>query len=108
LAVLTVLSNVVAILSGFAVAVTIVDIPSQTFWDNLLEQAKPIDFITGMTKSLIFGLLIGLIACSNGMRVTGGAAGVGKATTQTVVQSIVCIVIADMIFTILFFALKLN
>lgn len=108
LAVLTVLSNVVAILSGFAVAVTIVDIPGQTFWDNLMEQAKPIDFITGMTKSLIFGLLIGLIACSNGMRVTGGAAGVGKATTQTVVQSIVCIVIADMIFTILFFALKLN
>lgn len=108
LAVLTVLSNVVAILSGFAVAVTVVDIPGQTFWDNLMEQAKPIDFITGMTKSLIFGLLIGLIACSNGMRVTGGAAGVGKATTQTVVQSIVCIVIADMIFTILFFALKLN
>jgi phospholipid/cholesterol/gamma-HCH transport system permease protein len=87
---------------------TVVDIPAQTFMDNLVSQAKPIDFITGMSKSLVFGMLIGLIACSNGLRVSGGAAGVGRATTQTVVQSIVCIVIADLIFTVLFFVLNLN
>jgi phospholipid/cholesterol/gamma-HCH transport system permease protein len=108
LIVLSIISNVVAIGAGFLIAITAVGIPGQTFVDNLLEQAKPIDFVTGMLKSVVFGLLVGLIACTNGLRVTGGAAGVGKATTQTVVQSIVCIVIADLIFTVLFFALGLN
>jgi len=55
-------------------------------------------------KGTIFGLLIGLIACNNGLRVTGGAAGVGAATTNTVVQSIVAIVVADLIFTGVFYA----
>jgi phospholipid/cholesterol/gamma-HCH transport system permease protein len=108
LAVLSVISNLTAIAAGYAIGVTVVGIPGQTFIDNLLQQAKTVDFLTGMVKSLVFGLLIGLIACTNGLRVSGGAAGVGKATTETVVQSIVCIVIADLIFTVLFFALNLN
>ncbi len=108
LIVLSVISNVVALAAGYGIAITVVGIPGQTFVDNLLEQAKPVDFITGMLKSVVFGLLIGLIACTNGLRVTGGAAGVGQATTKTVVQSIVCIVIADLIFTVVFFALRLN
>lgn len=108
LAVLTIISNVMAISAGYVIGVTVVGIPGQTFIDNLLQQAKSVDFLTGMVKSLVFGLLIGLIACNNGLRVTGGAAGVGKATTETVVQSIVCIVIADLIFTVIFFALNLN
>ena len=108
LAVLTVFSNLVAIACGYLSGVLVVDIPGQTFYDNLLAQTKTVDFITGMGKSLVFGLLIGVIACTNGLRVTGGAAGVGKATTETVVQSIVCIVIADLIFTVIFFALKLT
>jgi phospholipid/cholesterol/gamma-HCH transport system permease protein len=108
LGVLSIISNVMAIGAGYAVGVTVVGIPGQTFWDNLLQQAKTVDFVTGMVKSLVFGLLIGLIACTNGLRVSGGAAGVGKATTETVVQSVVCIVIADLIFTVIFFALNLN
>jgi phospholipid/cholesterol/gamma-HCH transport system permease protein len=60
------------------------------------------DFLTGIGKATVFGLLIGLISCSNGLRVTGGAAGVGNATTNTVVQSVVAIVIADLIFTYIF------
>lgn len=108
LAVLTVISNIMAISAGYMIGVTVVGIPGQTFYDNLLQQAKSVDFLTGMVKSVVFGLLIGLIACTNGLRVTGGAAGVGKATTETVVQSIVCIVIADLIFTVIFFALNLN
>jgi len=52
-------------------------------------------------------MLIGVIACTNGLKVTGGAAGVGNATTQTVVQCVVAIVIADLVFTAIFYALKL-
>jgi len=63
------------------------------------------DFFTGLTKAAVFGLLIAIIACNNGLRVTGGAAGVGAATTQTVVRSIVAIIIADLMFTAVFYAL---
>ena len=55
-------------------------------------------------KAAVFGMLIGLIACGNGLRVTGGAAGVGRATTATVVQSVVAVVVADLVFTAIFYA----
>lgn len=104
---LAVISDVMAISAGSVIAYVQLDIPFSTFYANVTDQAKLLDFFTGLAKGGVFGLLIGLIACTNGLRVTGGAEGVGKATTQTVVQSVVAIVIADLIFTYLFFALKL-
>ncbi len=105
---LAVLANLCAVTAGLGMAVIGLDIGFQTYVDNLLEQVKLVDFLTGIGKSTVFGLLIGSIACTNGLKVTGGAAGVGKATTDTVVQSVVAIIIADLIFTAVFFALKLT
>ncbi len=105
--VLAVIANWVAIIAAMAVSVMVLDIPYDTFKSNLLQQAKPVDFWTGVGKGTIFGTLIGLIACYNGLKVTGGAAGVGKATTGTVVQCVVAIIVADLIFTAIFYALKL-
>lgn len=105
---LAVVADIVAILGGLLVAVLALDLSFQTFFDGVTDQAKSIDFVTGIVKSSVFGFLIGLIACNNGLRVSGGAAGVGKATTDTVVQSVVAIVIADMLFTAIFFAWKLT
>lgn len=102
---LAVMANLVAVTAGWAVGVTALGIPSERYVQNLLDQVKLVDFLTGIGKSTVFGLLIGLIACNNGLRVTGGAAGVGAATTNTVVQSIVAIVIADLIFTGVFYSL---
>ncbi|MBX3387297.1 MAG: ABC transporter permease [Phycisphaeraceae bacterium] len=101
---LAVLADLVAITAAWGISVTALNIPSQLYIDNTLEQVKLVDFLTGVGKGTVFGLLIGLIACTNGLRVTGGAAGVGKATTGTVVQSVVAIVIADLIFTAIFYA----
>ena len=78
-----------------------------TFMSNMLDQAKVVDFATGVAKGAVFGVLIGVIACMNGLKVSGGAAGVGRATTGTVVQCVVAIVIADLAFTAVFFALGL-
>lgn len=102
---LAVMANFVAVTAGWVVGVVFLGIPSERYIQNLLDQVQLVDFLTGIGKSTVFGLLIGLIACNNGLRVTGGAAGVGAATTNTVVQSIVAIVIADLIFTGIFFAL---
>lgn len=105
---LAVLSSFVAIIAALFIGYAALDIPASTFMGNLLGQAKMVDFWTGVAKGAIFGLLIGTIACVNGLKVTGGAAGVGKATTGTVVQCVVAIVIADLAFTAVFFALKLT
>ncbi len=104
---LAVLSNVMAVLAAAFMSKTILGIGWTTYFKNTLAQVGPVDFITGLLKALVFGMLIGLIACGNGLRVRGGAAGVGRATTATVVESVVAVVMADLIFTVVFYALKL-
>lgn len=104
---LAVFANFVAIFSGMIMGMAALGIAPETYMNNTLEQVKAVDFLTGIGKATVFGLLIGLIACSNGLRVTGGAAGVGRATTHTVVQSVVAIIIADLMFTSVFYAIGL-
>lgn len=105
--VLAVVSNLVAIACALGVSAVVLGIPGTVFMENLLFQVSLTDFLTGIVKATIFGMLIGLIACTNGLKVSGGAAGVGNATTKTVVQSIVAIVIADLVFTAIFYAFGL-
>ncbi len=104
---LAVISDLVSVVAALGISVTVLDIPYTTFMTNLLNQTKAIDFFTGVGKGTIFGALIGIIACANGLKVTGGAAGVGNATTQTVVQCVVAIIFADLIFTAVFYFLHM-
>ncbi len=104
---LAVVADAVSVASGLMTSLVALQIPYATFVSNLLDQVKPVDFWTGVGKGAVFGLLIGIIACGNGLKVSGGAAGVGKSTTATVVESVVAIIIADMVFTAIFYALKL-
>jgi phospholipid/cholesterol/gamma-HCH transport system permease protein len=104
---LAVIANLVAIAAAMAIAVTVLGVGYGTYIENTLDQVKLVDFLTGWAKSFVFGTLIGIIACANGLKVTGGAAGVGQATTRTVVESIVAIIVADLVFTAVFYALEL-
>ena len=63
------------------------------------------DFNTGLIKSAVFGALISGLACFLGLNVTGGAEGVGNATTRTVVLTIVALIIVDLMFTSVFYYL---
>ena len=101
------IADIVAIVSALGISMLVLDIPKATFLTNLFDQVKMVDFVTGVAKGTVFGALIGIIACVNGLSVQGGAAGVGRATTYTVVQSVLAIVIADLAFTAVFYALKL-
>ncbi|MCA9302954.1 MAG: ABC transporter permease, partial [Phycisphaerales bacterium] len=89
---LGVISSFSAIVAALLISITMLGIPYETFMDNMLTQAKQVDFWTGVAKGAVFGSLIGVIACTNGLKVTGGAAGVGRATTYTVVECVVAIV----------------
>lgn len=102
---LAVMADLVAVAASWAISVVALEVPSNVYIDNTLIQLKGVDFLTGIGKATVFGLLIGLIACVNGLRVTGGAAGVGKATTDTVVQSVVSIIFADLVFTTVFYSI---
>jgi phospholipid/cholesterol/gamma-HCH transport system permease protein len=61
------------------------------------------DLFTGLIKSMVFALLITKIGCYEGFCVTGGAEGVGKATTSSVVKAIFTIILADLVFTAIFY-----
>lgn len=100
---LAVISSMVAIASALLISMLVLEIPMATYVQNTLEQAKLVDFLTGVFKGAVFGLIIGTIACVNGLKVAGGAAGVGSATTRTVVECIVAIIFADLFFTAVFF-----
>ena len=104
---LGVIANVVAIACSALLTKSAFDISFTIYWRQLTGQVDHVDFLTGIAKAFIYGLLIGLIACGNGLKVTGGAAGVGKATTNTVVESVVAIIMAALIFTVIFYSLGL-
>ena len=108
LVLLTVIGDVVAISTACIVSVEMLDVPYELYKSNTLAQVSLSDFTTGLFKAAVFGLILAAIACYNGFRVSGGAAGVGKATTDTVVQTIVTVVIADLLFTTIFYQLGWN
>lgn len=105
--VIAVFADAVSIASSLIGSMLALDISYASYKANLLEQVKLVDFLTGIGKAAIFGLLIGIIACGNGLKVSGGASGVGRATTNTVVESVVAIIVADLMFTAIFYALGL-
>jgi phospholipid/cholesterol/gamma-HCH transport system permease protein len=65
------------------------------------------DFVTGLAKAGVFGVVISSLACYLGLGVTGGAQGVGRATTRTVVLTIVSLIAIDLVFNAVFFYLGL-
>jgi phospholipid/cholesterol/gamma-HCH transport system permease protein len=104
---LAVIADVVGVFGGFATSVWVLGIDPQIYFQNTLDSVVIKDFITGLVKAGIFGMLISMIACYLGLKVSGGAEGVGRATTQTVVFSIVSLIATDCLFTAIFFLFNL-
>ena len=82
------------------------DVYSQ-YWGLMRDILKYRDLYTGLIMAGVFGILISLIACYEGLKVRGGAEGVGRATTMTVVYSIVAIIVAACMFTVIFYVHEL-
>ena len=104
LVLLAIIADLAAVFAGGVIGVTSLGIPYEVYKDNTITQLSNSDFLTGLVKAGVFGTILGLIACRNGLMVSGGAAGVGKATTDTVVQTVVTVIFADLFFTALFYA----
>ena len=83
-----------AIYSSFELNISVM-----TYMERSFDVLNAWDIMQGLIKSLVFAAIIALIGVSNGFQVSGGAEGVGRATTRSVVMAVSFIVIADMIFT---------
>ncbi len=100
---LTVLSNLAGIFGGYWVGVMLLGLGSRNYLQQTGQALLMSDLVAGMVKSVVFALLIGLVSCYRGVYVRGGAEGVGTNTTASVVVSIVLCILADAIFTTIFF-----
>lgn len=100
---LTVIFNLMGMLGGYLIAVGILDIGSAIYFDNIKTYATLDDLWSGVVKASVFGVIIAVVGCRRGYLATGGAEGVGRATTQAVVIASVTILVADYFLTALMF-----
>lgn len=101
---LTLISDFLGILGAYTFSVTALDINSIRFINQTIDALVMKDLITGLIKSGVFAIIISSIGCYEGFIVEGGAEGVGKSTTNSVVASIFLIILADVVFTALFYS----
>jgi phospholipid/cholesterol/gamma-HCH transport system permease protein len=92
---ITVFANIAGMVGGWFVAVYGAGVASQVFWNSAGQMLAWRDLALGLSKTLVFGAILALVGCGRGMNASGGAAGVGRATTSAVVLSIVLIYAAD-------------
>ncbi|MDR2812101.1 MAG: ABC transporter permease [Endomicrobium sp.] len=108
LPILTVISNIVGIYGGMILSTNTWAISSNAFWAEALGFMTICTFLHGFIKSFFFALIIVIVACHKGFNTKGGAEGVGKATTSSVMTSIVFILIADYFLTALLVTLGIK
>lgn len=97
---LTVFSSIMGIIGGYIVATGVYKMPSNTYLDPLPLHVTTFDFLSGIVKSIVFAIIIVSISCYKGMRTRGGAAGVGRSTTNSVVICYSVILIVNFLLTL--------
>jgi len=102
LPILTILADMVALFGGLLMAVFEIGQSRLYYINHILAALTVQDIASGVGKTVFFGFFIGVIACYNGINARGGADGVGKATTNTVVISSISVIISDFFLTKLF------
>lgn len=100
----TVLAMAIMILGGFFAGVVLVGVDPVIYYRQTAEALTRMDLVSGMVKSVFFGITICWVGVYRGFRVDGGAEGVGRETTSSVVTSILIIIVVDLVWTALFFA----
>ncbi len=105
--VLTMLANLCGLTGAGVMSVLRTGLTPTLFLERLYEAVKLNHFWAGMIKAPVFGLLIGLVGCFHGMRVSTSAESVGKETTSSVVHAIFLVILADALFSIVFTELGL-
>jgi phospholipid/cholesterol/gamma-HCH transport system permease protein len=92
---LTVLADVLGIFGGWVTAILLYSMSSSVFIAAVRDGLTTDDLIGGVVKPLVFSIIIGTIACRQGLDTEGGTVGVGRSTTRAVVTASIVVIIAD-------------
>ena len=96
---LTAMCDFVGVLGGMLVAYSELGVQPAFYINSLLQYLTVGDVGRSLTKGVVFGIIITIIACRNGLAARGGADGVGRATTHTVVQASISVLVSDFFLT---------
>lgn len=97
---LTIFSIVLGIFGGYLISVYFFGMAPSSYFDPMPIHITLFDFSIGVIKAFVFGVFIITISCYKGMNTSGGAAGVGRATTQSVVIAYCCILLSNFVLTV--------
>jgi len=102
---ITILADGVGLLGGMIISVFDRSVDAYLYWNTISYWVVLKDFLTGVGKSVVFGAIVTLIGCYNGLATEGGTEGLGRATTDTVVQVAMGVIVSDFFLTKLFLIL---
>jgi phospholipid/cholesterol/gamma-HCH transport system permease protein len=100
---LTIIADFTGVLGGYFVGVKLLGINEGTYVARMVKYVDLEDIYNGLAKAACFGVILAVVACYKGFTTSGGAAGVGRATTESVVMSSITILISDYVLTSLMF-----
>jgi phospholipid/cholesterol/gamma-HCH transport system permease protein len=100
---LVILGDVAGMFGGFIIGTKYLGLRPGLYLDTTFEFLDKKDVLTGVLKGWVFSILITMISCHRGLNTKGGAEGVGKSTTESVVLSFVMVILADAILTAMFY-----
>jgi phospholipid/cholesterol/gamma-HCH transport system permease protein len=98
-------ADVMGILGGALIGVTMLDLPAATWFQETVAAARPTDFMGGLLKATVYGAIVAFAGCLRGLQGGRSSAAVGIATTSAVVTSIVLIVLAMALLTVVYHVL---
>ena len=99
---LTLLADVAGVLGGLVVGITSLDLTVRGYLNQTARVVSLWDISSGVIKSMVFAFAVALIACQQGLATSGGAEGVGRRTTSTVVITMFTLILVDAVTTVLF------
>jgi len=103
LPILTIFADLIGIAGGYGVSVLLLDVNPTVYMKRTFDYLEVADVYGGLLKAVVFGGIIALISCQRGFTASGGAEGVGQATTGAVVVSCMLILISDYFMTALLY-----
>jgi phospholipid/cholesterol/gamma-HCH transport system permease protein len=102
---LTVYSMCLGVLGGVIVMLSL-GFPVSLIYNQLVSSVEISDILIGMSKGLVFGIIVAFVGCLRGLQTQKGPSAVGESTTRAVVSSILLIIIADAIFALVIFVVE--
>ncbi|MGH7198819.1 MAG: MlaE family ABC transporter permease [Candidatus Omnitrophota bacterium] len=103
---LVILGDLTGMFGGYVIGITNLGLSPGLYIDTTIDFLEIKDILTGLFKSAVFAMIITMIACQQGLSTEGGAEGVGRSTTKSVVISFILIIVADAILTAIFYFAK--